>query len=175
MTKPNQPSSGASGGSYTVPFAAGERQGTCCSVVRDFIVFGGVGAYGGAATTDGYYIRWCAIGDPTDWPQPATDDARSKQAGEQSFPTEYGWITAMAGNDFYGYVFQEKAITKMTYVGGDVVFAFDTFEENRGCIAQGRIAQIDDKVFFQSDRGYHVLENDQIADIGHGLVDGTYF
>ena len=139
----------------------------CCATVRDFVVIGGL-------DTDEYAIRWSAIGDPTDWPSPATDDARSKQSGQQTFPTEHGWVTGIAGHDFYGYVFQERAITKMTYVGGDVVFNFDTFEEDRGCQRAGRLVSVDDKVFFESDRGYHLLENDQIADIGFGKVDETY-
>jgi hypothetical protein len=83
-------------------------------------------------------------------------------------------VTAISSGDFYAYVFQERAVTKMTYVGGDIVFAFDTFEEDRGCRRQGRMVQIDDKIFFQSDRGYHVLENDQITDIGFGAVDDNY-
>jgi hypothetical protein len=137
------------------------------------VVIGGTPSFGG--TTDHFYtIRWCAIGDPSDFPQPNTDDARSKQAGEQTFPSRFGFVTAIAGNDFFGYVFQENAISKMTYIGGDTVFAFDTFEEGRGCESQGGIVQVDDKVFFRSDRGYHMLENDQITDIGYGLVDDSF-
>lgn len=174
MTKPTQPSSGATGGAYTVQESDSSLHVSSIAKVGDFIVLGGTGSTIGSSTDEGYYIQWSAIGDGTDFPTPATDDARAKQSGQQSFPTEFGWVTGLAGNDFYGYVFQERAITKMTYVGGDVVFTFDTFEEDRGCIALGRLEQIDDKVFFQSDRGYHVLENDQIADIGYGIVDDTY-
>jgi hypothetical protein len=135
--------------------------------VRDFIVIGSL-------STDNFSIQWSAIGDGTDWPTPATDDARAKQAGKQSLSTEHGYVTEVFGNDFYGYIFQENAITKMTYVGGDVVFAFDTFEEGRGCIRTARAVQIDDVVFFQSKQGYHALENDQVTDIGYGKVDDTY-
>jgi hypothetical protein len=71
-------------------------------------------------------------------------------------------------------VFQERAITKMAYVGGDVVFTFDTFEEGRGCHKVNRLARIDDKVFFESEYGYHLLENDVVTDIGFGRVDRTY-
>jgi hypothetical protein len=171
MTKVTQPSSGPTGGAYSVAIST---EGLCCATVGDFAVIGGTRQSGGGANTIGHYIRWSAVNDPTDWPTPNTDDARSKQSGEQSFESRFGWVTAIAGNDFYAYVFQEKAITKMTYVGGDVVFAFDTFEEDRGCITMGRMTQIDDKVFFQSAKGYHVLENDQIADIGFGVVDETF-
>ena len=137
-----------------------------CATVRDFIVV--------APTSDRWSIRWCALGDPTDWPTPGTADARTKQAGTQVFPNKYGLVTAIAGNDFYGYVFQEQAITKMTYIGGDVVFTFDTFEEGRGCWKLNRIAQADDKVFFESENGYHMLENDIIVDIGYGFVNNSY-
>ena len=171
MTKVTPPSSGPSGGAYSVAIST---EGLCCATVNDFVVVGGTRQVGGAAGTVGYYIQWSAINDPTDWPTPNSDDARSKQSGEQSFPTRFGWVTAIAGNDFFAYVFQEKAITKMTYIGGDRVFAFDTFEEDRGCITMGRMTQIDDKVFFQSGKGYHMLENDQIIDIGLGTVDDSF-
>lgn len=138
-----------------------------CGTVRDFVVLGGL-------STNPYAIQWCAIGDPTDWPTPATDDARSKQSGQQVFPNRFGYITGIAGNDFYGYVFQENAITKMTYVGGDTVFSFDTFEEGRGCASYNAFARVDDAIFFRSNVGRHVLQNDQIGDIGFGKVDGSY-
>lgn len=167
-TEPDPPSPPPAGGTYTViPTTDTSIYGLCVATVRDFVVLGGM-------DTDRYSIRWSAISDPTDWPTPATDDARSKQSGSQAFPTRFGYVTAISSGDFYAYVFQERGITKMTYVGGDVVFSFDTFEEDRGCYRQGRIVQIDDKVFFQSDRGYHVLENDQITDIGYGIVDDSF-
>lgn len=165
---PTPPSSPPAGGTYSViPTTDTVIYGLCIARVRDFAVLGGL-------STDRYSIRWSDIATPTSWSTPATDAARAAQAGSQALPTRYGQVTAIAGGDFYGYVFQERAITKMTYVGGDAVFSFDTFEEDRGCIRQGRMVQIDDKVIFQSNRGYHLLENGQIADIGFGIVDDTY-
>jgi hypothetical protein len=164
MAKITPPSDQPTGGAYTPIFA---NAGTCVGTVRDFVVVGGL-------SSDRYGVQWCAIGDPTDWPTPGTDDARAKQAGSQTFPSKFGWVLGVAGNDFFMYVFQQNAITKGTYVGGDVVFSFDTFEEGRGLRTQGMMAEIDDLILFQSDRGYHALENDQIADIGHGIVDDSY-
>lgn len=155
-----KPSPSPTGGSYTVPIT---EDALCCATVRDFVVIGGL-------SSDRYSIRWSAIGDPTDWPIPATDDARSKQSGTQAFPTQYGWVTAIGGNDFYMYVFQERAISKGTYVGGDVVFSFDVFEEDRGCVRQGQMARIDDMYAFVSDKGNHILQNEQILDIGLGII-----
>ena len=164
MTKPLPPSDGPTGSPFTGRTTAGAL---CCATVRDFIVIGG-------RSTDRFSIQWNAIGDPTDWPIPGTDDARSKQAGEQVFPSKFGWVTGLAGNDFYMYIFQQRAISKGTYVGGDVVFSFDIFEEDRGCVRHGMIETIDDKVVFESDRGRHILENDQITDIGFGMTDDSY-
>lgn len=149
------------GAVYTIPFTDDPH---CVAKIRDHVFIG-------APDTDLYSVRWCAIGDPTDWPTPGTDDARAKQAGSQKLSTKFGPVTAIAGNDFYGYIFQTDAITKATFVGGDVVYSFDTFEEGRGCVKVGRMAQIDDKVFFSSRKGFHILENDQIIDIGYGAVD----
>ncbi|MHC4988926.1 MAG: hypothetical protein ACYTFX_10605, partial [Planctomycetota bacterium] len=167
-TEPSPPGGGAASSTVKIiPTPETAIWGLCIAQVRDFAVLGGL-------MSDRYSIRWNALGDPTDWPVPNTDDARSKQSGQQAFPTQFGNVTAISSGDFYAYVFQERAVTKMTYVGGDIVFAFDTFEEDRGCRRQGRMVQIDDKIFFQSDRGYHVLENDQITDIGFGAVDDNY-
>ncbi len=163
MTAPTNPSDSPTASSFIV---GATPQALTIATVRDFVVVGGI-------INDRYSIQWSAIGDPTDWPVPNTDDARSKQAGKQSFPTKFGWVTGIAGNDFYMYVFQTDGITKGTYVGGDVVFSFDTFEEARGCVRQGMLEQIDDMVVFESEFGRHILQNDQIADIGFGLTDDS--
>lgn len=163
MTLPTGPTDPPTGSTFVGRTTNGA---TCCATVRDFIVIGGL-------STDRFAIQWNAIGDPTDWPSPGTDDARSKQSGLQSFPTKFGWVTGLAGNDFYMYIFQQRAISKGTYVGGDVVFSFDIFEEDRGCVRQGMLETIDDMVVFQSDRGKHILMNDQISDIGFGITDDS--
>ena len=159
-----------SGFTFTSNATSAQPRLSCSGRVGQFIV----GGLGGTTTNYPFTIQWSAIGDPSDWPTPGTTDARTKQAGQQVFSPEYGRITAISGGDFFGYVFQERAITKMTYVGGDVVFNFDTFEEGRGCCDYGRMAQADDLVFFQSYFGHHMLQHDQIADIGLGRVDKTY-
>ena len=149
-------------GAFTaLPFAA-----VTLGRVNNFIVAG----LPGSPPT----IRWCAIGNPTDWPTPLTDDARAKQAGDQEFPTKYGTVTGIAGDDFFGYVLMEKGIAKMSYVGGDIVFAFDVFEEERGCLGINRYVHIEDTVFYQSEFGYHALTRGGVQNIGFGVVDDAY-
>lgn len=143
------------------------------SVVGTIAQFVFCGKY--ALSTDDFLtVQWCAIGDPTDWPTPGTTDAKTKQAGQQVFPGAYGKITGIVGNDFYGYIFQERAIHKVTYVGGDVVFNFDTIIDDLGCINYDRFTKVDEVVYFESQRGYHSITNDVITHIGFGKVDDSY-
>lgn len=152
---------------YQTP--SGMPDGKCMGRIGNFVLVGGL-------STNRFAVQWCAIGDPTDWPTPDTDDARSKQSGLEELPNSLGHVTAIADGDFFGYVFQERGITKLTYVGGDVVFTVDTFEENRGVVRPGRMVQTENLAFFESDRGYHAINtgSGEIADIGYGKVDDTY-
>jgi hypothetical protein len=121
-----------------------------------------------------YTVRWSAIGDASDWPTVNTDDARAKQAGEERLDENLGFITGITGDEFNGWVFQQRGITKFTYVGGDVVWNVDTIERGRGCGYNNRFVHVDDKIFFESEHGYHVLQNNEVIDIGKGRVDATY-
>ena len=161
MTKPTYDTPGGSGAITSVSLPA-----VGCTTVRDFVMI--------MPTSDRYSVRWCNLGDPTTWATPGTDAARTAQAGSQTFPSKFGYVTGVAGNDFYAYVFQERAIWKAVYQGGDVVFSFDSFEEGRGCHKLNRLTRVNDLVFFESEFGYHMLKDDVVVDIGAGIVDKSY-
>jgi hypothetical protein len=99
--------------------------GATCARVRDHIVIGNL-------TTDPYAVRWSAINNPGDWPTPETADALAKESGQQSLPTHLGKVTKVVGGQKFGLVFQQRGITRMTYVGGNVVYEFDTYEQGIG-------------------------------------------
>ena len=165
---PPPPSESPAGGSYTVlPTTDTSIYGLCIAQAVDFVILGGL-------DTNRYSVRWSALGDPTDWPTPATDDARAKQAGSQTFPTRFGYVTGIAGDDLSVIIFQEGAVHRATYVGGDVVFNFQTIDESRGCVRQGRVLKTDDLIFFQSKFGYHLIKDGNITDIGYGVVDDAF-
>jgi hypothetical protein len=165
MTKPTF-------GSYffTSSAATGMPDATCSGRVGQFIVIG----LAGLDFQEPFTVQWSAIGDPNDFPTPGTTDARTKQSGQQVLSAKHGKVTGITEGDFFGYVFQQNAITRMTYIGGDVVFSFETFEFDRGCIDYDRFTQIDDFIFFESEYGRHMLLENQITDIGRGIVDKTY-
>jgi hypothetical protein len=99
--------------------------------VRDSVVIGNTGSEA-AADTLRSRVQWSAIGTYDDWPTPGTSEARSKQAGEQYLSLEFGQITKIVGGEKFGLIFQQRAVTRMTYVGGSAVFEFDTFEKANG-------------------------------------------
>lgn len=105
--------------------------GATIARVRNHVIIGNLTS----ASLDKYAVRWGAIGNPEDWPTPGTADARSKQAGIQYFPVEYGEVTKIVGGEKFGLVFQQRAITRMTYVGGSAVFEFDLISQGIGAAA----------------------------------------
>jgi hypothetical protein len=142
--------------------------GIVCDTVNQFVMIGNQGG------TTANSVRWSAIGDATDWPTPGTATARAVQSGSETLNGEHGEVTAISGDDFFAYIFQSNGITKATYIGGDVVFSFDTFEQGRGCGFYNRITRVDDAVFYESKNGRHVVENGIVTDIGYGIVDDAY-
>ena len=123
---------------------------------------------------DEYTVQWSAIDNILSWPTPASDAARAVQAGKETLSSEYGKITGITGNDYFGYIFQQKAVTKFTYIGGDVVFQIQPFEFVRGCVGYNRFFRVNGSVFYESEFGYHLLSDGDITDIGYGIVDDSY-
>lgn len=59
----------------------------------------------------------------------------------------------------------------MTFVGGDVVFQFDTIEQARGCIAPGSIGKLGLFTYYWSNYGVEVFDGVQGQNIGEGKVN----
>lgn len=98
---------------------------SCGARVRRHMVLGGL-------STDPYAVQTSAIGDHEDWPTPGTADARSKQSILESLNPEFGPVRRILGGEELGIVVQDLALTRMTYVGGSVVYEFDTYDSGAG-------------------------------------------
>jgi hypothetical protein len=152
--------------------ASGAPQARTLGVIREFVVAGDIVSFDFEPNA----IQWSAIGDPLDWPIPLTDDARSKQSGKQVLASEYGPVTFIANGERFGLIFQERGISRASYVGGDVVFQFDTFEKGgKGCISPNSAIQVDDLTYFLSGQGFHVTDGNEVKDIGLDAVDQYFF
>lgn len=136
--------------------------------VRDFVVVGNT-----YDATDGNVpnrVRWSAIGDPTaSWAVSA-----STQADYEDLNSAKGWVQGVVGGE-YGVVFQESAISRMTYVGSPAVFQFDEVESERGCYIPRSIVQVGHLIFYISEDGFYVFNRESSTPIGAGKVDKTFF
>lgn len=146
-----------------------EPQGRQVGVIGRFIMFGDTeDSLNGAMP---YRVQWSGIDDPRNWPTPATQAARSVQSGEQILNSAYGAVTAIANGQTYGLVFQQRAITRFTYVGGDVVFQIQDYERTRGCWAPQSMIQIGDLCYFLAVDGFYVTNGQTVTPLGNEKVD----
>jgi hypothetical protein len=122
-----------------------------------------------------FAVQWSAIGDMTNWPTPATPTAQTVQSGRQLLNSVHGAVTAIGQGEFWGLVFQKRGITRVTYVGGNRVFQFETFEQNRGCWAPQSVVQLGSLWFFLAHDGWCVTDGQTVIPIGDGKVDRWFY
>ena len=146
------------------------RAGTIATVNQFLMAGNTVDATNGAVTNR---VQWCGIADPTNWSF-GTLAAQQAQAGQQFLSAAYGPITHIADGYAYGLIFQERAITRAYYVGGDAIFAFDTYEKQRGAFYPNSPVQLGNLVYFVAEDGFCMSDGQQVVQIGHGKVDNTF-
>lgn len=151
-------------GAGTVP------QASQVGVINQFIVFGNTKI---GATVVPHRLQWCAIGDPTYWAFSSLTD-QQKQAGEQYMNSNYGPVNHISNGPSFGVVFQEKAITRMQYIGGQTVFDFTQIDLQRGCLFPNSAIQIGSLIYFIAHDGFCMTDGYSVQQIGHGTVDSTF-
>lgn len=135
--------------------------------VRDFLVVGNTfDASDGAIPNR---VRWPGIGTTTSWTvSPVT------QADYQDLHGNGGWVQSIIGGVDAGYVFQERAIWRMLYVGSPIVFDFSKIEDARGALAPRGVIQVGPMIFFLADDGFYMMSGGQSVPIGSNKVDRTF-
>lgn len=129
------------------------------TTVRDFVV-------GGVINGDAATIAWSGINNSTVWTFGAA------QSDYNTFPVG-GAVTGITGGE-YGLVFQETRITRMTYVGGNLIFQFDEISSNVGCSARRSVCRYGSQVFFLSSRGFMMCDGANVTPIGNEKIDRTF-
>jgi len=131
------------------------------TVVRDFVVVGPV------AISNDRFIQWSARNDVDNW----TPTVNS--SGIQAL-IEGGPLKGITGGDF-GTILQESSVTRMNFVGGDLVFSFDIIESARGCFVSGSIVQLGSITYYWSEEGVEAFTGTGGRNIGEGKVNQTLF
>jgi hypothetical protein len=147
--------------------AASAPKARYIGVVRDFVVVGNTDDVSDGAVP--FRVRWSAIGDPTDWTVSATT-----QADFQDLNSANGWVNGIVGGE-YGIIFQERAITRMTYVGSPSVFQFDEIESGYGTNAPGSICKIGTMTAYLGEDGFYVFDGTSSTPISHNMVSKSFY
>lgn len=111
-------------------------------------------------------LAWCGINNAEWWTY------GQNQSDYQIMPSG-GEITGLFGGEV-GIVLQRSRISRMTYVGDNVVFQFDEISSNVGCISPHSTAQWGSLGFFRSDSGFMMWDGAGLKSIGQERVD-RYF
>lgn len=138
------------------------------AVVGQFVVLGNLGSGGAGGEAA---VQWGPIGDPTGaWPTPSSATAIATQSGRQYLDANFGSVTGLHGGDQFGIIVQQMAMTRMTYVGGSVVFQFDRISEGLGALYSGSSIKFGRLVYFISRQGAFVTDGVTVEPIGENKV-----
>ncbi len=141
------------------PLEGGPPTSPILAVVRDFLVAGQING-------DVRTLKWSGINNAEHW------IAAANQSDYQIMPSG-GQITGILGGEF-GLVLQKNRISRMTYVGDNLVFQFDEIANNMGCVSPHSVAQAGSLGFFLSDNGFMMWDGAQLKPIGFERVDRTF-
>jgi hypothetical protein len=114
-------------------------------------------------------IRWCALGDPTDWTVSAVT-----QADYEDLDISKGWVMQLVGGE-YIVVFQERAITRLDYTGSPGIFQIRQIEGNHGTLIPGSVVRSGNLIFYIGLDGFYVFDGNQSISIGANKVDKTFW
>lgn len=158
------PVSGAPTTTFTALAGAPPAAKVGAIVERNFLVLGNLTSDG----IDGFQparVRWSGFNNPGTWGTNV-----GTQADFEDMVDTGGPVVAITGRST-GTVFQRKAITRMQYVGGSVVFSFTVIELGRGPVSTGAVCDIGSMVFFRADDGFFAWDGTASTPIGTDKVD----
>lgn len=135
------------------------------AVINNFVVMGNISD----SATQVQRVRWSAINNSGSWTQDATT-----LADFQDLVGEGGWIQKVTSGDQGGFVFQERAIWSMVFVGSPLIFQFTKLIDGLGAYAANSVCYFENTAFFLSNDGFKKFDGSNISDIGEGRVDNFF-
>ena len=137
------------------------------ATIREFLFVGNTND-----ATDGdvpYRTWWGAYKDALDMDPDAQtqSDFEDRPAG--------GDVQRLIGGLEYGVLFQQTAITRVTYSGGETIFRFDSIDRKRGTPIPNGVVGHGRNIFFPSEEGFFVNDGTQSHPIGVNQVDKTFW
>lgn len=134
------------------------------AVIKDFVVLGNVSD----SAANVQRVRWSGINNSAAWSVDATT-----LADFQDLPGNGGWVQKIVSGE-QGYIFQERAIWRMTFVGSPLIFQFDKIHDGIGAYAAQSVVNYENYIFFLASDGFKMFDGSNIDPIGEGKVDETF-
>lgn len=134
------------------------------AVVRDFVVLGDIDDGVRQTRT----LKWSGFNNSENW-----TISQVTQSDEQELRGRGGEIRRIVPGDV-GTIFQERSISRMTYVGPPVVFRIDEIERGRGATGKNSVVWTGTQAYFHSTDGFYRLDllgNSEAVPIGANRVD----
>lgn len=135
------------------------------AVIKDFVVLGNVSD----SATMVQRVRWSGINNAATWSVDA-----ATLADFQDLPGNGGWIQKVVSGE-QGYIFQERAIWRMTFVGSPLIFQFDKIHDGIGAYAAESVVSYENTTFFLAADGFKQFDGSNITPIGQGKIDKTFY
>lgn len=148
-------------GSFVVtPLGGSPPKFTMLAVVKDFLV-GGI--WNGVVNT----VGWSGINNPEFW-------TTAQRQADVNILASGGEVKGILGGE-YGVILQRNRITRMDYVGGNLIFQINETSSNIGCVTVHSVAQWGNLGFFLSDAGFMMWDGSQAVPIGEEKVNRWFF
>lgn len=160
------------GGTFSVLAAAAPRARYIATIEPGFVMVGDFVDVAGSLGSKPNGVWWSGLNDATNWPTPGTSAASAVQSDYNELALGQrvtGILGAVGGAN--GAVFTERAVYRLSYVGGTIVFDFFPVDQSRGCIAPGSLAQVGPMAYFLAEDGFYAFDGTACAPIGFGKVD----
>jgi hypothetical protein len=142
-------------------------------VIDNFLVMGNI--FDSQIGTHPEAISWSAINNSLSWPTRGQSGAVAVQSDRQILEGNGGWVQAVTPGAEVGAIFQENAVWRMDYVGGDVVFNLSRVEPNRGLLIPGLAVPVSRWVFYLSEDGFYLFDYTSSKPIGKDRINDTFF
>lgn len=136
-------------------------QAAYIGVINRFVVLGGL-------LNEPYRVQWSGLNAITTW------TSGTSYSDYQDQP-DGGIVRGISGGE-QGFLFQDTAIRRMTWVpGADIVFQIDRLGTEIGLLAPYSLIRSEARTFFLSSQGFMQLEpTGQLIPIGKEAVDRTF-
>ena len=152
--------------------SASAPRAACIGVVKLHTVVGNtVDLQDGKVTTR---VWWPANSNPYSWPTPGSDTALAVLSDYRDLKGAAGDVQNIVGGTEVGAIFQEKAISRMDFRGGQVMYQIDQVEKDHGLLIPDLVVPFGRQIFFLAESGFRLFDYTGSVPIGEGVLDKTF-